>query len=301
MHPEPREAGEARVRGAVVAQEPGRLQHAGPVDPVGLEDVLADQVVDVRPVPPEPVAARVAEGGHVVEERVEPDVRHEPVVERQRDAPLEPALRAADRQVLERLAEESQELVPEALGLDDVGVTLQVATQPVLVRRHPEEVVLLLDVGQRGLVVGALPVDDLLVRVEALAPEAVLPPVLAEVDLALLEEPLQDALDHARVPRLGRPDEVVVGDSERRPLFLERLRIAVGEGLGRLPGLRGCLGDLVAVLVGARQEEDVGAREPAVAGHRVGHDGRVGVTEVGRPVDVVDRRREVEQAVRGAA
>ena len=169
--------------------------------------------------------------GHVVEQRVEPDVGHEPVVERERDAPLEPALRAADRQILEGLPQEAQELVPVALGLDGLRMVLEVAPEPVLVRRHPEEVVLLLDVGQRGLVVGALAVDDLLLRVEALAPEAVLPAVLAEVDLALLEEPLQDGLDHARVPRLGRPDEVVVGDPERVPLLPERLRVPVGEGL----------------------------------------------------------------------
>ena len=242
----------------------------------------------------------LAECRDVVEERVEPDVGHEPVVERQRDPPLEPALRPADRQVLERLAEEAQELVAVAVGLDDLRMVLEVAPQPVLVRRHPEEVVLLLDVDQRRLVVGALAVDDLLLRVEALAAVAVLAAVLAEVDLVLVEERLEDRLHHLGVPGLGGPDEVVVGDPERVPLVPERLRVSVGEDLGRDARLLGGLGDLVAVLVRPGQEADVVAGEAAVARHRVGHDRRVRVAEVRRRIDVVDRRGEVEHAVRAA-
>ena len=103
-----------------------RLQHARPVDRVRLHDVLADQVLGVRPVPLEARIARTAERGDVVDERVEPHVRDVLGVERQRDAPLEPGPRAADREILKRLPEEPQDLVPVPLRPDQVGVALEV-------------------------------------------------------------------------------------------------------------------------------------------------------------------------------
>ena len=56
----------------------------------------------------------------------------------------------------------------------------------------------------------------------------------------------------------------------------------------------GGVGDRLAVLVGAREEEDVLAALAVVARHDVGGDRRVRVPEVRRRVDVVDRRRDVE-------
>jgi hypothetical protein len=50
------------------------------------------------------------------------------------------------------------------------------------------------------------------------------------------------------------------------------------------------LGDLVAVLVGAGQKEDVVAEPAVVAREDVGRDGGVGVPEVRVGIDVVDRR-----------
>src|SRR5439155_17478598 len=122
--------------------------------------------------------------GEVVDQGVEPDVGDVLLVERQRDTPLEARAGPADRQVLERLAQEAEDLVPVALGLDEVRVLLDVLDEPLLVLRHPEEVVLLLDERERRLVVGALAVDHLLVGIEALAAEAVVAAVLAEIDLA---------------------------------------------------------------------------------------------------------------------
>ena len=158
---------------AMVERDPGGLQHGRPVDAVRLEDILADQVLRVigRPQVSIERAVRIADGGDVVDEGVEPDIGHVLVVEGQRDAPLKPRPGAADRQVLQGLAQEPQHLVPVALRLDEVRMLLEVLDQPVLVLRHPKEVVLLLDEGERGLVVGAVAVDDLLVGVEPLAAE----------------------------------------------------------------------------------------------------------------------------------
>ncbi len=53
--------------------------------------------------------------------------------------------------------------------------------------------------------------------------------------------------------------------------------------------LLGGPGDLLSVLVGAGQEEDVVAHQPVPPGQGVGVDRRVGVPDMGRVLDVVDR------------
>jgi len=92
------------------------------------------------------------------------------------------------------------------------------------------------------------------------------------------------------------PDEEVVAGLELGGQLEKPRRVAVGEHL-RLHALgRRGMGDRLAVLVGAGEEEDRLAALPVVAGHDVGGDGRVGVAEVRRRVDVVDRCRYVEAA-----
>ncbi len=279
-----------------VERDPGRLQHGRPVDAVRLQDILGDQVLNVLPEPARLLIARIRDCRVIVDQRVEPDIGHVLVVEGQRNAPLEPRAGPADRQILKRLAQEAEHLVPVPVGLDEPRIVLQVLHQPRLVLRHLEEVVLLLDEGERGLVIGALAVHDLLLGVEPLAAVAIPAAVLAEVDLARVEETLQDLLHHFLVPRLGGADEVVVGDAQPPPRLAEDRRDLVRVGLRRLPGRGRHLGDPLAVLVGAGEEVHAVACEAAVAAHRVGHDGGARVPEVRARVDVVDRGREVEGA-----
>src|SRR5205807_8390661 len=172
--------------------------------------------------------AGAAERGDVVDEGGKPDVGDEAVGEGQRDAPGEPRLRPADREILERVAQEPEDLVPIALGADQGGALLDVPNQPVLVLRHPEEVVLLLEELEPGEVLRARAVDRLLLRVETLAADAVEPPVRTEVDLAPVVERLEDRLDDTLVPRLGGADEVVVRDAEPPPRLAEDGRNRVG-------------------------------------------------------------------------
>src|SRR2546428_8414308 len=75
-------------------------------------------------------------------------------------------------------------------------MAFDVVDHPALVLRHLEEVVLLFDPLEHRLVVGALAVDDLLLRVEALAAEAVVAAVLAEIDLTGVPERLENGGDH---------------------------------------------------------------------------------------------------------
>ena len=88
--------------------------------------------------------------------------------------------------------------------------------------------------------------------------------------------------------------------SEARQHRLELRADPVGKLLrGNAPGLRRLL-DLLAMLVRARQEIDRVAHQPAVPGDHVRQDLLIGVADVRRAVNVVDRRRDVKVTHGGA-
>ena len=95
---------------------------------------------------------------------------------------------------------------------------------------------------------------------------------------------------------LGRADEVVVGDLEEAPGLLEALHGAVGPLLGADPVGFGRLSHLEPVLVRPGQEQHVLTQEAVPSRDGVAHHRRVGVTDMGRVVDVIDRRSDVEPA-----
>ena len=92
----------------------------------------------------------------------------------------------------------------------------------------------------------------------------------------------------------GGADVVVVGDAHALPEVFERLRDLVGELLGRDAGGGGGALDLLAVLVGAGEEEGVVAEQAVAAREDVRDDGGVRVADVGARVDVIDRGGDVE-------
>ena len=79
----------------------------------------------------------------------------------------------------------------------------------------------------------------------------------------------------------------------------KRAALRSASSLGRHALALGRLGDRLAVLVGAGQEEDLLAALAHVAGEDVGADRRVRVAEMGRRVDVVDRGGDVVGHRRG--
>ncbi len=93
---------------------------------------------------------------------------------------------------------------------------------------------------------------------------------------------------------VGSADVVVVGDTHAVPKGLERGGDLVGELFRGDSGGGGAALDLLAVLVGAGEEEGIVTKEAVAAGYDVGRDGSVGVTDVRARVYVVDRRGEVE-------
>src|SRR5581483_3294772 len=238
------------------------------------------------------------ERAHVGEERVEPDVGDVAVVERQLDAPREPGLRARDAEVADRLAQEPEDLAAVAVRHDHVRPFLDEPDEPLLVRAHPEEVVLLGDLRRCHLVVGAEPVHELALLVEPLAPVAVETGVAAEVDVAARVDLREDLPDEVPVRGVGGPDEVVDREPDRVPRRAEGGADPVDVRLRLHTRLRRGLRDLVPVLVRAREREDAPPPRAPEAREHVLDDRRVGVTEVGLGVRVVDGRREVERLAR---
>jgi hypothetical protein len=96
-------------------------------------------------------------------------------------------------------------------------------------------------------------------------------------------------LHGAHVVVVGGADEVVVGDAAGVPGVAEDLTDPIGVCLRRRAGCGRGLRDLVAVLVGAGDQQRRVAARAVPARQRVGDDRRVRMAEVGLGVDVIER------------
>ena len=272
-------------------------EHGGPDDGVEPDDLLAHKVDVGGPILVVIVIPVVhkAQGGGVVEQSVHPDVYHMARVKVHGNAPGEAG--AADAQVLQAgLDEVVDHLVDPGAGLQEVGVLQQVA-DAVGILGQAEEIGLLLGVHDLAAAVGALAVHQLALGPEALAGLAVFALVGALVDVALFVHLTEDLLDGGTVVIIGGADEAVVGDVHQLPQVqdaLGTLHDVVQELLGGLSGGLGLVLDLLAVLVGARQEQHVAAGEPLIAGHGIGGHGAVGVADVQLVRGVVNGCGDIE-------
>ena len=271
------------------------------------QDVLADEVEALGTVA-RPVllilrtVVGIAERGDVVRERVDPDVEHVVRPLRDRDPPLHAG--AAHAEVLEPLVDDAEDLVAPRFGIDAKparrGALRDRLAQPALVGGETEEEVLLLGPLARALVDGAQVARllQLVLVLEGLAPRAVPPGVRALVDRIAavgalrLDQPAPQLQHAAHVQVLRGADEAVVADIEPVPELAEDGRDLIAVLLGGNALLAGDPLDVLAVLVGAGEEECVLALQPPGPGQRIGRDRRVRVPHVGNVVDVVDRCRE---------
>jgi hypothetical protein len=71
----------------LVQRDASGLQHGRPVDAVGFEDVLGDQVLDYRPELSKERTVGIGQGGGVVDKSIKPDVGYITVIKRQSDPP----------------------------------------------------------------------------------------------------------------------------------------------------------------------------------------------------------------------
>ena len=137
-----------------------RLEHDRPIDGVELENVLADDMNVRRPkrwgvrlcLEADRASGRVVaecrRNAGVVAQRVEPNVRHVFLVERQRDAPLESRLGPRDTQILKRVVfQEAKHLVAARRWLDEIGVGLNMVDKPLLMFAELEVVIVLNQLG----------------------------------------------------------------------------------------------------------------------------------------------------------
>ena len=277
-------------------------QERGPVDGVEAHDLLAHKmgVGGPEPLHIAILPVLITQGGHIVEQRVQPHINHMARVEVHRHPPgeggpghaqvLKPAL-AVDEVV--------HHLVHPALGLQEVGVQQQLP-HPAGVLGGPEEVRLLLRVHHLPAAVGALAVLELALRPEGLAGLAVLALVGPLVDIALVVHLLENPLDGLHMVAVGGADEAVVGDVHQLP----QVQHAAGGGhnvvhelLGGDPRLPGLVLNLLAVLVGAGEEHHVIAAQPLVPCHGVGGHGAVGVADVQPAGGIVDGGSDIKALV----
>ena len=293
--------------------EPGAPQHRRPEDRVEPRDVLADDVQVGRP-PPRECLGVVGEPGarDVVDQRVVPDIdlarlrvpravlaqrRLAVLGDRERDAPVARRSLAADREVLESLADEPEHLVAPVVGLDELGMLGELALEPLLVGRQAEEPVALGEPLQRHARVvradrplGGL--EDVARAAKALV-RAVPALVRAEVDVAVRVGPADHLLGRPDVVGIGRPDEPVGADPEGRLGGQEIVDLLVDERARAAAFVERALGDVDRVLVRSREEARRHALHPVPARDRVGGDHLVQRVEAGLVVRVGDGGRQV--------
>jgi len=136
---------------------------------------------------------------------------------------------------------------------------------------------------------GEIPIGE-----ESLAPHAIEAFVFLKLDVTGVVYGLQNALDHAPVVGIRGADEAVVADVEKIPGFTKGRRVVIGRLLRGFAAFAGDFEHFLAVLVAAGQEKGVLAQQGAVTGQRIRDDGRIGVTDMGFGIDVVDGRGDVE-------
>ena len=270
----------------------GRHQERGPVDGVKADDLLADQVDVNRPqalvVRPRPVVLSIADRAHVGRERVEPDVEHVLGIVGQGDSPAQRG--TANRQVVQARPHESHDLVAPGIGLDELRLGFVQLQQFLLEGGEAEEVVLLGDrrdhlrISGRGFLIGD----------KGFVAEVILAGVAALVDRTVGQAALEDLAHSQGVARVAGAPEEVAFQAEFVPFRAKCLRDAIGELLRLQARRRSGTLDLLPVLVAARSQVGIVAQHAPDPLDRIGHDRRVGMADVGRGVDVVDGRRDVE-------
>ena len=255
--------------------------------------------------PPQRVAALgPADRRQVVEQRVRPHVGGVPGSARDLLGKWNPPrqVRSRHAHVLEPFADDVRDLVAPVVGLDELGVGFEVLEQRLVVLGEAEEEVGLAHLARFLLVLRTAPLlVEILLQLERLAALAVEPLVLlleqrrlAALGSAGFVQAAEELLDRQLVARLRGPDEAIVGDSEGLPGRLELRRQLVHEHAGRLAGGFGRAGDLLPVLVGPGQKVGGIAALAVKTRQRVGDYLLVGMPQVGPPVHVVNRGRDVE-------
>ncbi len=190
----------------------------------------AVRVVD----PGAPEAGRltaVAKGGDVVRKRIKPDIHDLIGIARHRHPPASGArLRSGDAEVRHAARDERLDLMVTRLRDHAQRPRRDQLAQLIRIAGEPEEVVLLFNDFELDLVFRAAPADQLLGRIEALAPNTVEAAVGSLVDVTGRGACRPEALGPVAVTRVrGRPDEIILAEVKRVRQGPEDLGIPIDE------------------------------------------------------------------------
>ena len=268
-------------------------EHDGPNDGVETDDFLPHQVHIGRPEFLEFFRiVHDAGSGEVVHQCVEPYVHHVLRVEGHLDAPGEAGARYA--QVFQAALHELDHFISAGFRLDEGRVFFDVFHPTVSILGHFEEIGFFTDSLQRAAAVGADVIFvELIFRPEGFAGDAVPAFVLAFVNVALVIGALEEHLHHLLVAFFGGADEVVIGNIEFLPQLLEHSHDFIGV-LDRCDaGFFGLLLDLLAVLVGAGQEQYIVAVKALETSHAVCDGCAIGMSDMQLRAGVVNRSGDI--------
>ena len=157
--------------------------------------------------------------------------------------------------------------------------------------------IFLLDLVHRSGTVRTCTLRDILFDSETFARRAVKTAIGAPLNLTIIVKLLQKISNYFLVLSVGRPDKGIVVDVEFNPAVLEIINQQIGMFFRRPVFLPGCFFILLAVLVGAGEEEHMFAPEAIVSCKNVGGYFRIGMPDV----RVLFRLPEVKSLVMGAA
>ncbi len=165
--------------------------------------------------------------------------------------------------------------------------------KPVLIFRHPKEIVLFANFFGDSLMIGALAVDQLLFSQKPLTPPAVMAGVFAEIDIILIINLLQECLHDSDMVGIGGADRVIRLNGKSGPGVTEGRRNPVHIFSRADPFFFRGLNDFFAMLVGAGLKTDIITAEPFKAGIGIGDDGGIGMPEMGHGVDIINRSCDI--------
>ena len=123
--------------------------------------------------------------------------------------------------------------------------------------------------------------------------------VVAEFDVALIEELLDVRGCFFFVPIFGGADEVVVGEVHELERGFEAVGVDGRPLVGGFVVLRGGLRDLLRVLVGACEEEDIAADKALGASGDIGDQRGVAVSDMRTIVHIINRCGDVVRRLVG--
>src|SRR5689334_19194881 len=147
----------------------------------------------------------------------------------------------------------------------------------------------------RTFTVGAQAIGDVLFCPEPFIERAVPPRVRIAVNQSFIMQLLKIPLNDGLMPGIGGPDKGIVRNIQSRPQLLKLGSELVAVDLGGDSSLRRGLLHFLPVLIESGQKNYISSAEPPVSRQYVGGNRRIGMSDMGNVVDVVNRCRDVER------